>query len=161
MRHCAWIVDSVERLVRRNPFEMSKMFNFDTGGTVFSRAEALSRGDGMLGFGLNAVKEAFYGEHAANLMLLRYESLTQRPAEALKALYDFIGEEHFKHDFENVEFDSREFDARLGTPGLHRVGRRVKAAPRETILPPDLFRRYDGDNFWNDAGLNPRKVLIV
>lgn len=161
VRECAWIIDSVERLVRRNPFEMSKMFNFDSGGTVFSRAEALSRGDGMLGFALNAVKEASYGEHAGNLMLLRYETLTEKPAKALKAIYDFVGEKHFVHDFENIEFDAEEFDARLGTPGLHRVGRRVKAEPRETILPPDLFRRYDGDNFWNDTNLNPRKVLIV
>ena len=98
---------------------------------------------------------------AGKLMLLRYETLTERPFEALKALYDFIGEQYFKHDFENIEFDAGEFDARLGTPGLHRVGRRVRAARRETILPLDLFRRYDGDNFWNDAGLNPRKVLIV
>jgi len=29
------------------------------------------------------------------------------------------------HDFENIEFDAEEFDRRLGTPGLHKVGRRV------------------------------------
>ena len=161
VRECAWIVDSVERLVRRNPFEMSKIFNFDSGGTVFSRAEALSRADGMLGFGLNAVKEAFYGEHAGNLMLLRYETLTERPAEALKSLYDFIGEKHFNHDFENIEFNAEEFDARLATPGLHRVGRRVRPTGRETVLPPDLFHRYGGDNFWNYTNLNPRNVRII
>lgn len=70
VRQCAWIVDSIERLIRRNPFEMSKIFNFDAAGTVFGRAEAVSRGDGMLGFALNAVKEGFYGEHAGNLMLV-------------------------------------------------------------------------------------------
>jgi sulfotransferase len=146
VRQCAWIVDSVERLVQRNPFEMSKMFNFEAGGTVFSRAETLSRGDGMLGFALNAVKEAFYGEHSSNLLLLRYETLTQNPAVALKAVYDFVGEKYFEHDFENIEFDAEEFDARLGTPGLHRVARRVKTEPRMTLLPADLFHRYDAES---------------
>jgi sulfotransferase len=161
VRDFAWIVDSIERLTRRNPFEMSKIFNFDAGGTVYSRAEAISRGDGMAGFALNALKEAFYGEQAGRLMLVRYGTLTQRPAEALGAIYDFIGEPRFAHDFDNIEFDAEEFDARLGTPGLHRVGKRVKAETRQTVLPPDLFRRYAADNFWNDAALNPRKVPVV
>ena len=80
---------------------------------------------------------------------------------ALKALYEFIGERPFAHDFDNVEFDATEFDARLGTPGLHRVGKRVRFEPRETVLPPEIFRRYENDNFWENPALNPRKVLIV
>jgi sulfotransferase len=161
VRQTAWIVDSIESLIRRNAFEMSKIFNFDAGGTVFSRAEGVSRGDGMVGFAMNALKEAYYGKHAGNLMLLRYETLTSKPAEAMKAVYDFVGEKPFKHDFDNVEFDAEEFDTRLGTPGLHRVGRKVKAEPRETILPPEIFRRYTNDNFWDDPALNPRGVRIV
>jgi sulfotransferase len=141
--------------------EMSKIFNTDPGGTVYSRAEGLSGGSGMVGFAFNALREAYYGEEAQRLMLLRYETLANKPAEAMKAIYEFIGEEPFAHDFNNVEFDAEEFDARLGTPGLHRVGRMVKAEPRETVLPPDLFHRFDSDTFWEDAKLNARRVLIV
>jgi sulfotransferase len=161
VRQTAWIIDSVESLIQRNPFEMSKIFNFDPGGTVFSRAEGLSRGDGMVGFGLNALKEAFYGEHSSQLMLLRYETLTSRPAEAIKVVYNFIGEEPFQHDFNNVIYDAEEFDRRLGTPGLHRVGPKVVSQKRDTILPPDIFRRYENDNFWENPALNKRGVLIV
>jgi sulfotransferase len=161
VRETAWIVDSIESLIRRNPFEMSKIFNFEAGGTVFSRAEAVSRGDGMVGFALNALKEAFYGHHTKNLMLLRYETLTAKPAETMKAVYDFVGEPHFAHDFNNVEFNADEFDTRLGTPGLHRIKRQVKAEKRDTVLPPDIFNRYANDNFWNGPSLNPRKVLVV
>jgi sulfotransferase len=161
VRQTAWIVDSIESLVRRNAFEMSKIFNFDAGGTVFSRAEGLSRGDGMVGFAMNALKEAYYGKHSGNLMILRYETLTSRPADAMKAVYAFIGEKPYGHDFNNVEFDAEEFDTRLGTPGLHRVGRQVKAVKRETILPPDIFRRYENDNFWEDPAANLRGVRVV
>lgn len=161
VRHCGWIIDSIETLVRRNAFDMSRIFNNEPSGTVYSRAEGLSAGNGTVGFAWNALKEAYYGEQADRLMLLRYETLTTRPGEAMRAVYDFIGEEPFAHDFNNVEFDAEEFDARLGTPGLHRVGRTVKATARETILPPDLFRRYENDNFWTDPALNKRGVRIV
>jgi len=40
-------------------------------------------------------------------------------------------------------------------------GPKVKAEPRQTILPPDLFRRYENDNFWDDPALNKRGVRIV
>ena len=161
VREVGWIVDSIESLIQRNPFEMSKIFNFDSGGTVFSRAEGISRGDGMVGFAMNALKEAFYGRHTKNLMLLRYETLTARPAEAIKAVYDFVGEPHFAHDFNNVEFNADEFDTRLGTPGLHRVKKQVKEEKRETVLPPEIFDLYANDNFWNEPSLNPRKVRVI
>jgi hypothetical protein len=49
-----------------------------------------------------------------------------------------------------VVFDATEFDARLGTPGLHRVDRAVSMPERATILPPDLFKRVASDSFWTD-----------
>jgi sulfotransferase len=161
VRETAWIVDSIESLIQRNAFEMSKIFNFDPGGTVYSRAEGVSRGDGMVGFAINALKEAYYGNHTRNLMLLRYETLTTNPAQAIKAVYDFIGEKPFEHNFNKVEFDAEEFDRRLGTPGLHRVGRQVKHQKRQTILPPDVFRRFESDNFWNRSELNTHGVKVV
>lgn len=54
VRHVPWIIDSVERLVRRNPFELSKIFDFDPGGTVYSRAEVLMAPAGLIGFPLAA-----------------------------------------------------------------------------------------------------------
>ena len=60
MRNPAWIVDSVERLIRRNAFELSGIFSFDPGGTVYSRVEGLSRRrHGRLR--LERLREAVYG----------------------------------------------------------------------------------------------------
>jgi sulfotransferase len=75
--------------------------------------------------------------------------------------YDFIGEQPFPHDFENVEFDAIEFDRRLGTPGLHAVGRRVHRQERRSILPPDLIHKYENDAFWRDPTRNPNRVRVV
>jgi sulfotransferase len=161
VRDVPWILDSLERLVRRNAFQPSKIFNFDASGTVYSRVEGLGGGNGMVGFAWNALREAFHGEHSDRLLLLTYETLTSDPARAMAAVYDFIGEPRFAHDFNHVSFDATEFDARLGAPGLHTVGPTVRREERRTVLPPDLFRRCEADSFWRDPALNPRGVPVV
>ena len=96
-------------------------------------------------------------------MLLRYETLTANPAGALAAVYGFLGEPPFAHDPHRIEpcHDMIAFDARLGTPGLHDVGSSVRARTRATVLPPDLFARFERDAFWNDPALLPRAVRLV
>ncbi len=161
VRHVPWILDSIERLIRSNRFELSKIFNFEPAGTVYARVEDLGSGTGMVGFAWNALREAFYGGQADRLLLVTYETLASDPRRALAAIYDFIGEPAFAHDFENVEFDAVEFDARLGTPGLHQVGRVVRPIERQTILPPDLFRRVEADSLWRDPAQNTRGVKVI
>lgn len=161
VRDVPWIIDSIERLVRKNALSPSSIFNYQAGSTVYSRAEGVACADGMLGYGYNALKEAFYGEHARQLMLVQYESLASDPLRVLGAIYDFIEEPHHDHDVENVAFNAEEFDIRAGTPGLHVVRPAVAMEPRSTILPPDVFRRFEHDAFWRDPQANPHGVLIV
>lgn len=162
VRHVPWIVDSVERLVQRNVFQPSSIFSYMVGGTVYSRADGVAGPEGMLGYAYNALKEAYFGEDAsARLMLVQYETLVNDPAKALSAIYDFIGEPQFTHDFEDIAFDATDFDKRAGTPGLHVVRPKVAAVDRQTILPPDIFRRFENDAFWRDASVNRSGVLVV
>ncbi len=42
VRNPAWVIDSIECLVRRNAFELSGIFSYDPGGTVYSRVEGLA-----------------------------------------------------------------------------------------------------------------------
>ena len=161
VRHMPWIVDSFERLTRRNALEPSGVFRFDPGGTVYSRFNALTGSDGAVGGAFDSLREAFWGEQTGSLMLLTYQTLTYEPQRALEAVYDFLGLAPFAHDFENVEYEADAFDRKLGAPGLHRVGRQVRPNERQTVLPPDLFARLEGDSFWTDPAKNTRGVRIV
>ncbi len=161
VRDIPWIFDSIERLIRNNKFQPSAIFNFEPGGTVYSRVEGLGAANGMVGYSWNALHEAWCGEQADRLLLLSYETLTSDPGKAIDAVYDFIGEKPFPHDFENVEFDAAEFDRRLGTPGLHTVSRRVEFKERRNLLPPLLIHKFENDAFWRDPARNPNKVRVV
>jgi sulfotransferase len=163
VRNPAWVIDSIEQLIRRNAFELSGIFSYEPGGTVYSRVEGLAGSNGLVGFALNALREAVYGEHAERLLLVRYESLVANPLGTLAAIYDFIGEPLFAHDPAHIEpcYDMVEFDLRLGTPGLHEVGSAVRVRERATVLPPELFQRYEALAFWQDPAQLPTAVHMV
>ena len=161
VRHVPWIVDSLERAVQKNALRPSFMFGHQPRGTIYNRVEAIAMGEGILGYSYNALKDAYFGEHAQHLMLLQYETLVRDPARAMAAVYAFLGETPFEHDFDNVEFDAEDFDERTGMPGLHAVRRKVSYHERATVLPPDLFRRFENDAFWLHASSNTRGVPVV
>jgi len=161
VRNVSWIMDSIERLTRRNDLELSGIFGFDAGGTVYTRVNRLAASDGMVGFALDALREAYFGEYADRLLLVGYEALTREPAATVAAIYDFIGEAPFAHDFDNVEYDAEEFDVLLGSPGLHRVRRKVEFIARPTVLPPDLIERFVDDAFWIRPEGNVRHVQVL
>ena len=161
VRDVHWIMDSIEQLVRRNAFEPSGMFGYNSGGTVFSRISAAATSDGLVGYALDALKDGFFGDQAPAMILVEYDALVCDPARTLQTVYDFIGEPWFDHDFDNVEYNADEFDLALGAPGLHTIRRKVEFIPRETVLPPDVFDRFHDDMFWRNPELNRHNVTII
>ena len=161
VRDVGWIMDSIERLTRANPFELSGMFGYEPSNTVFTRIGRLAGSDGMVGYALDALREAFFGAEADRLMLVDYEALTRSPESTIKQIYDFVGEPSFAHDFENVDYDARDFDMALGTPDLHTVRRKVSFVERKSVLPPDLFNRFEMDAFWKRPELARGPVPVI
>ena len=161
VRELPWVVDSIERIVQRNVFSPSSIFNYEPGGTVYTRANGVVSSDGMVGGPYDALKQACYGAQTDRLMLVQYETLTADPAKTMHAIYSFLGEPLFDHDFDHVDYDVTEFDERAGTPGLHTVHGTVKAVPRATLLPPDLFNRFVNDAFWRKPELVPDGLRVV
>jgi sulfotransferase len=159
VRHIAWIMDSVERLIRRNT-ELSGIFGFEPGGTVYDRVQGLASPNGLVGFALNALREGFYGAHGDRLLMVEYEALAKAPRDTIGAIYEWLGIPYWGgHDYEHIEPipGAAEFDEKLGTPGLHSVRPRVEWQERQTILPPDLFASFPPP-FWRSN--NPRANVL-
>jgi sulfotransferase len=162
VRNVAWVMDSLEKLYRANPYENTKLFGDDIErNTVHSRVETLAQRNRLVGFAWTALKEAYYGEHAKSLLIVEYELLTEAPEKVMRLVYDFLEQPWYDHDFENIHYDAPEFDQALGLDGLHRVRSKVAMQPRPTILPPDLFNQYVGLSFWNDEAASAANVIRV
>lgn len=78
VRNIAWIMDSLERLIRSNALNVSGMFNkHGEVATLDNRTEVLLRGDRLVGFAYNTLKEAFYSEQSDRLLVVEYDLLSQ------------------------------------------------------------------------------------
>jgi sulfotransferase len=163
VRDPIWVIDSFERLIRKNALMVSRMFPGDANATVFTRVDHLTSKLGPVGFAWNAVQEAFYGEHARErLILVDYEALTREPEWTVTRLYELLNLPPFKHDFENVSYEGGgEFDLWLGVPGLHTIARKVQFVQRKTLLPPEVIGRFANQCFWRNSEASPSHVAVL
>lgn len=163
VRNVAWIMDSIERLYRANPYENTRLFNDAVErNTVYSRVDTLGMRNRLVGYSWSALKEAFYCEQASALLIVEYDLLARAPEKVLPLVYQFIGEPWYEgHDFNHVEFDAPEFDNALGLSGLHKVRQQVAYVPRPSILPPDLFAQYENMSFWQDVANSRANVITT
>ncbi|QHG88991.1 RiPP modification sulfotransferase RaxST [Xanthomonas sp. NCPPB 1638] len=151
VRDVGWIVESFERLAQAQPLRLSSVFGYDPEDSITMRADLLTSPRGVVGYALDGLRQAFYGEHASRLLLFRYETLAQRPAQAMEQVYAFLQLPAFAHDYDSVEANADRFDAALQAPGLHRVRRGVDYVPRRSVLPPMLFDRLQQLAFWENG----------
>lgn len=161
VRDIPWIMDSIERILQKNPFDNSKLFaNESERATVYSRMATLARHDKLIGFPWAALKEAYYGAFSEKLLLVEYDLLARQPEQVLRLVYEFIGEPWFEgHDVDNVHYEAPEFDEALGLSGLHTVRKKVELQDRQTILPPDIFEKYMNMAFWRTDTRSRASVL--
>lgn len=149
VREIGWIIDSIERMLRRNPTQMSRVFGYKPGNSIYSRVETLMDSDkGLVGLPWSTMREAWFSEHASCLVVIQYERLARNPQATISALYEVLGEPSFAHDFENVVYDEAAYDGDLGMPGLHKVRERVAFVERKSCIPPDIFAKYADASFW-------------
>jgi sulfotransferase len=149
VREVGWIVDSIERALRRHPLQVSRIFNFQADSSIYSRTEALMNSEtGLIGNAWSSLREAWFSENARSIIVIKYDELARNPAGVLNGLYKELGEPAFSHDFENIAFDATDYDTTLGIPGFHSVRPRVDYREREPVIPPDIFAKYAETAFW-------------
>jgi len=154
VRPIAEILQSFEHQYLRHPLQLSQIIGCDPDTSVYSRADRLMVGNGLVGVALNGLKEAFYGSASDRLMVVSYQALATAPQAVIADLYRFCGLAPFAHDFSDIAFDGAALDERLGAPGLHRVRPAVAVQPTAWTLPPDIVARHAGAPFWEtDASL--------
>jgi sulfotransferase len=162
VRDPVWIIDSFERLLRRNTYLVSKLHGPAHAATVFDRVEQLMAVTGAFGAAWQALQDAYYGEFAHRLVVVDYDALTAEPLRVLAQLYDVLGLAPFAHDPDKVVYTGgAAFDTALNTPGLHAVRPKVERIHRRTILPPQIVQRLANTVFWRDPAQNPGGAFVI
>jgi sulfotransferase len=82
---------------------------------------------------------------------VEYQDLVKRPEETLKKLYEFLGEEYYEHDFDNLENQNREQDINTyGLADMHEVRPKLKStAPNPSeVLSSYVLEKCNGMDIW-------------
>jgi sulfotransferase len=149
VRDLPWILDSFERISRKNSLYGATLTDDEAGQTVTTRCDALMdvKKEGQV------VKPYYFLEEGMLLnpnmiMLMEYESLCKKPESVMREIYDFIGKPYFNHDFKNVEYENEVFDKALNLKSLHTVKKEITWEKRTSILPKSVWEKYSGKEFW-------------
>jgi sulfotransferase len=162
VREIGWIIDSIERMLRTNPLQLSRTFDFKPGSSVYARVETLMNSErGLIGLAWSTLREAWFSQHAGKLIVINYETLVGSPVTVLRRLYQELGEPWYEQDVGNISHDEPDYDAQLGMPGMHRVRGKVEQQNRESCIPPELFAKYADLNFWLKPELRRREMVIL
>ena len=162
VREVGWIIDSLERISRRNPLQVSRTLKFEPDSTVYSRADALMNAEtGLVGLAWSSLREAWFGERAGSLIVIQYERFVRDPHGVIDRLYKELKEAPFDHDFNTIAFDAPDYDAALGMPGLHQIRPKVAPVERAPCIPPEIFETLAESSFWMGAEMNRRGITML
>lgn len=147
------ILASFEKLWRKQahewqfPQEKVHMFEWQT---VEGRANVWMRNDQPVGIAYNRIRDALSRGFHDRLLFIEFDHLTNHPQETMKAVYTFLEEDRFPHDFEHVEQTTSENDDIHGIPGLHIIRPKVEPVhvDAKSIIGEDAFNKYTNAEFW-------------
>ena len=160
------ILTSMITMIRRNPYkEGNPRINFIDEQLVKlnipinddNRCEYIAGPDGILGQGLNAILEGMNQGFGNNFHFVEYKDLVSKPQETMNKIYEFIGEEPYTHDFNNLKNQNREGDMNTyGLSDMHEVRPVLKSTAKDPkkVLSKYVLDKCDGMEFWRAENYN-------
>lgn len=163
LRDVPWILDSFEQLNAKNPYTIKALYHHQELSTVHERCSMLmGEMPNFVGYvrgPLVNVQQAMFSNEYQHLCFVDYDTLVQKPRATMQEIYEFLGEPWFEHNFNDVEDSYDEFDQQAKITGLHTVRREVRYIQRRSILPKELWDKYQLFNFWRDPGFEQGRAL--
>jgi sulfotransferase len=152
VRNISSILNSFEKIIKKNPLYISSVFNGKDYPTCFSRCEHLmNENDGIVSFAYCGLLEA-YSSNSQIINFIEYEDLCKYPEKIIEKIYNLINEPYQQHDFNSLNYSNELFDLNCNTKGLHTVGRKVTYKKESIIIPQKIYDYYNNMKleFWKD-----------
>lgn len=161
VRNMDEILASFISMHKRNPYEVNGRINFidemlikaDIPLTDDNRCRYLVSDQGIIGQSYNSIKQCLVEGKQKYLHFVEYEDLMSNPESTLNKIYDFLEEEKYEHDYNNLVNINRENDSlTYGFEDMHKVRPRLgkTSEPPENILSQLVLERCKGSEFWKE-----------
>lgn len=117
--------------------------------TAVGRAKFILKPGEPLGYAMDVIRDAVTRGWRENMLLVEYDVLCRDPHGTLDKIYDFIGEDRFKHNTDAVEQVTREDDTVHNFVGLHEI--RPKVEPQDPQWPIVFDGAMTKTSFWSNV----------
>lgn len=97
--------------------------------TTIERIEDNMKMDGLVGGPLAAVRECVVRGYRKHMLIIDHKKICEHPRRVMDAIYRFIDEKPFDHNFENIVNVNPEDDLIWGFKNLHRIESKIKEVP--------------------------------
>lgn len=155
------ILASFIAMHRRSPISKAGKINFMDDMLVKSnmlltdenRCEFLSSPNGILGQSYHGLRKVLMEGKQKNIHLIEYRDLLNDPETVMRNIYEFLGEEYYKHDFTNIINQYRENDSEVyGVEDMHEVRSELKRRDIDPveILPQSILEKCRNTEFWRE-----------
>jgi len=155
------ILTSFIMMQRRNPLRDNERINFIDEMLIKNniplnddnRCEFLASTAGILGQSYNGLKACLEQGNQKRLHFIEYDDLINDPENTMRAIYDFLEEEYYSHDFTKIQNLHKENDKEIyGMADMHDVRsslKKVSANPKE-ILSEKILQACADTEFWRE-----------
>jgi sulfotransferase len=154
IRDMKQVLSSWEKLYRKNAhnrYSNVEQSNYIKAQTTKGRAEILLQENEPVGIAHNRIVDALQRGWHKNLFFVDYDDLTKSPKEVMVQIYDFLGEEWYEHDFNNVKQTTQSNDDIFGFKDLHKIRKEVKPQKEDwKEVLGDWAEDLNKYNFWRN-----------
>lgn len=159
VRDTAEILTSFISMIHRNPMSVNGKINFideqlvklNIPLTDDNRCEFLASPDGILGQSVEGIRKALMEGYDSSIHFVEYQDLVNSPEKTMSKIYEFLGEEEFEHDFNNLKNANRENDEIVyGFSDMHEVRSKLKSISKkpEEVLSENILEKCKNTEFW-------------
>lgn len=151
IRDIRGIISSMDKVFRKNKHLADVNDNQFTMNMMTSAARAANwLSSAPVGVALTRLLAAAQTGVIQKMHFIRFEDLTVNPRPVMHALYEYLQEPYFEHDFAHVKQITQENDSWHGMYGDHKIREQVKPVPNDfnEVLGQNLADKIREDNAW-------------
>lgn len=158
VRNLEDICTSFEKLFRKNRAdgEIHGEFSNPKMKTIDGRISVWTSDEGVIGRPYVSLMDTVQRGLGDRILFFPYEGWSSNPDFWFPKLYEFVGEEYFEHDFDNIEQRIRENDAGYGWGhDLHEIkSGKLLAAKSDAlkVIGGEWVKKLHDTEFWKKKG---------
>jgi len=161
IRNLKSVFASMEKIYRKNQIHHQAIQNHaEMKGTTTAKRIDSWCASPPIGLALERLQQTIQEGINKDVLYIRAEDLTSYPDRELKKVYEYLGLEHFKHNFDNVEQTIKEDDSVYGlTSDLHTIKNKVEPLTPDynDVLGKQICDWLDNQFAWYQQGFGYTK----